>query len=328
MSSSAMPTHEPGASVPRCPACGHPLRESDLSLCPLCGLALEVQQVTNTDVTPYGLAHGKGRRGWIAMCKWVWAAGSHRIKHVALMRSSTASRRFAWNNILITTLAVTICCLARSGWHEVANTSPEAVAEPAQPLSEGWLLVTSTPRPLAPDHPSDSPTDLWWSVPQASVAAAMGVLLTWMMIWLALLMIRGIARTAYKPPFDQEQRATAALHYSTAWLLPVAAAALMAALAPLSAISTIAGWPIQSPQSLFEISAGVIVGIAAGAWWFWLVRVGTAAPNPIRKRVTGFFVVGPPLIVVGVSVSAYFGLGFLYSLLVQTMGLGFAATAG
>ena len=139
------------------------------------------------------------------------------------------------------------------------------------------------------------------------------------MMWLALLLVRAGADTAHKSTYRNEQRMTAALHYSTAWGIPVVLATILAGLRPLSNIGTIARWSWCPPRRSFELSAAVLAGFGLIMWWFWLVRLGSAAPVKTRGRVIAFFALGAPLIVAAAAAGWWFGLDQLYGPLFSLM---------
>src|SRR3990172_1252135 len=114
--------------VSRCPACGQRVDPPDAARCPLCDLNFGDNRVTGADVTPYAKAYAQGNPGWWTMCRWVWFAGSERLKHIALMRTSAAARRFAWINALWLALCIAGFQATRVGWRDV-GASP--VVEPS-----------------------------------------------------------------------------------------------------------------------------------------------------------------------------------------------------
>ena len=99
----------------RCPVCGHAGDESRAT-CRVCGFAFGDLRATSEDTTPYALAYAEGNRAWWRMCRWVWGATTERLKHLALMRSSPASRHFQFVNILLLAFAAIILQAAYTGF--------------------------------------------------------------------------------------------------------------------------------------------------------------------------------------------------------------------
>jgi hypothetical protein len=67
-------------------------------------------------------------------------------------------------------------------------------------------------------------------------------------------------------------------------------------------------WRWYPPEQGFALSAGVLAGFGVTMWWFWLTRLGTAAPAKTRRRVVAFFALGAPPIVVAAAVAWWLGL--------------------
>ncbi len=292
----------------RCPACGQHLELPAPADCPLCGFGLGDARATGDDVTPYANAYAVGARHYRGMCRWVWFAGWERLKHLALMRPSAASRRFARTNILLLALGIGIFELTQIGWRHVSGLPRLDPTISAQPVGDGWVHVAAAPRPLPPDVLPETYVDLWWNPVQAGIAAVSGIVVGLILMCLLLVLIRvGITR-AHLPPYRSEQRMTAALHYSTAWGIPIVVAALLGGLRPLSLIGAMEQWPWYPPRGGFLLLAAVLAGSGVTLWWFWLIRLGATAPAKTRKRVITVFAVAAPLILLAAVAGWWWGL--------------------
>jgi hypothetical protein len=116
----------------------------------------------------------------------------------------------------------------------------------------------------------------------------------------------GITR-AHNPGQGHEQRMTAAIRYSTAWVVPVALAMMVAALRPIAYAGEVRHWSWSPSRQGFELSAAVLAAFGFFMWWFWLIRLGTTATAKTRGTVLFFMAVGVPLI------AGIVGLGWYYS---------------
>jgi hypothetical protein len=309
--------HHQTAAV-RCPACGNP-QPADTPACTLCGFALGDKRVTGDDVTPYALAHAEGNPAWWRMCKWVWTATTERLKHLALMRSSPASRRFAAVNILLLAFATVVLQLATSGWQIVSAPVNPSVS-PAAPAGKGWLHLTASRHTTA--EAVAKRVDLWWNPARAIIASAAGLVATVLLSLLLLVVLRALIERLHRRSYRGEQRMTAALSYSTAWIVPALPAALVVAFLPLSRIGAVSRSAVVSDTAIMVIAA-IIAALPAVLWWLWLVRLAATAPADTRGGVQGLFVVGAPLFA-GVAIAAWwFGLRVVLEYVFMAMGLNF-----
>jgi hypothetical protein len=309
--------------VRRCPACGHRLKGAKPTACPLCGFCFDDERVTGADVSPYAKAYTHGALGWRLMSEWVWLAGAGRLKHLALMRASVASRRFARINVALLVIGLAIFWVAQVGWHEVGIDSALEPIGSVQPEGQGWLHVAAAPRPLPAEHDATQKVDLWWSVPQAALAVVLSIPVGVLGAWLVLIFIRVVVTWAHKNPYRLEGRMTAALHYSTAWAVPVAVAAAVTGFFPLCRAASIARWSWVPPQAGFTLASAVVAGFAVCMWWFWLVRLGWTAPLSTRGRVVVSVGLTAPLIVAAGAAGWYFGLDLLHETLTEALRLMF-----
>lgn len=310
-------------SVRRCPACGQRLTPPVPSHCPLCSFDFHDDRVTGQDVTPYARAYSFGQSGWQRMGEWVWFSGAERLKHLALMRSSAASRRFAWLNVLLLALGLSLFQGTQVGWRWVTQSAATESSGSTQPAGDGWIHVAAAPRPLPSNLAPEISVDLWWNPWQSCIAVltsfAAGVLL----LWLALYAVRAGVTRAHAPAYRGESRMSAAIHYGTAWVVPLFLATLVLGLSPVSYIGAMAQWSWYPPRRGLVIGAGVLAGFGAIMGWFWLARLGMAAPARTRRRVAGFFVLGASVIA-AVSAAAWWrGLNWLHDLLFDALRLTF-----
>jgi len=313
----------PKSTIRRCPACGHRLDDPETPQCPLCHFEFGGRRVTGDDVTPYAVAFEKGRAGWRAMCEWVWFASTERLKHLALMRSSAASRRFALNNTLLLGISLGLFLATEVGWRWVSNS---AVVEPSgstQPRGYYWYHAASAPRPLSAETAAESPVDLWWNTIQALIVFVSGSAVALLLLWMLLRVLRHGVGRAHRAPYDAERRMTAALHYCTAWWLPVVVGLLVLGFRPLSYVGAMSEWSWYPPKHGFELAAGVVCGLGAILWWFWLIRMGAAAPAKTRGPVLFYVCVGPPVLLGIFGTVWYVGLRLGYVPLFEALRLAF-----
>jgi hypothetical protein len=255
------------------------------------------------------------------MAEWVWFAGWGRLKHLALMRLSAASTRFARRTALLLGLGLGVFQATQYGWRWV--TSSSALDPRFEPQGFGWLHVAAAPPDVVREAPPELAVNLWWSPVQAACAIAIGLVATLLLMWVVLALFQQGVTLAHKHPFRTEQRMTAAIHYGTGWSILLLAGALVASLRPVAYIGEMARWGWYPPQGAFELAAAVVVGFGVVFWWFWLLRLGATAPAPTRVRVVSFFAIGAPLIACGAVAAWYFGLDRLYEYLFAKLTLTF-----
>jgi hypothetical protein len=136
-----------------------------------------------------------------------------------------------------------------------------------------------------------------------------------------MILVRGGVTRAHRVPYRSEQRMTAALHYSTAWCLPLFVAAVVVGLRPIAFIGGIRRWAWCPPESGFFLSAAVVAGFGVIMWWFWLIRLGATAPARTRRAVVTFVAIGVPLIAAAVAAGWWFGIGRVYQPLLVLMNM-------
>jgi len=281
--------------VSRCPDCGQRLDEDPPIRCPLCGLEFGDRRSTSDDSTPFSDAYSREVPGWWRMCTWVYGARSMRIKHLGLMRSSSASRYFARVNVVLMSLALGVIAFTDIGWH---RASVPASIDKADPQGAGWFRLARGVASHAPGGGTAYVSELWWNPAQAIIATAFAVAGGWLVLSVLLASMRKGVTLAHRESLRHEQRMTAAINYSTAWFMPMLSATLIVALRPLSYYGSVAGWSGASWNAGLRLIAGVIAGFGAAMWWFWLARLGAATSPSTRGGVTAFFALGVPVLVV------------------------------
>lgn len=311
------------ARIVRCPACGQRLGGENPVSCPLCKFSFGDARLTGDDATPYAHGFSRGAGGWGAMAVWVWLAGAERLKHLALMRASVASRRFARLSVTLVVMGATIALMSQIGWHRSPLFVVDAEAGQAKPVGDGWHHVVGRPRPLSADLPGDVPVDLWWNSFQALLGLGIGLPLVVLASWLTMTLLRAGVTRAHRANYRAEQRMTAGLHYSTAWGVPLFAGLMVMTLIPLARAAEIAGWTWCPPDEGVAVTAAVVGGFALVMWWVWLMRLGATAPAKTRARVLSFFAMGTPLIVAAIAAGWGFGTLALHRLLTSALRLTF-----
>lgn len=316
-----MSKHRSGRSrVSRCPDCGQRLEEDPPIRCPLCGLAFGDQRSTSDDSTPFADAYSREVPGWWRMCTWIYGAGGMRIKHLGLMRSSSASRYFAQVNVVLMSLALGVLALTDYGWHTVAVA---ASMRKANHVGAGWFRLLRGQAEFDPTAGVAMVKELWWNPAQAIIATACGIAIGWVLLNLLVALMRKGVTWSHRSDHRHEQRMTAAINYSTAWFLPVLAATFLIALRPVGYGGVVAKWTWSPPDSGIFLVAGVIAGFAAAMWWFWLVRLGAGASPSARRGVTAFFALGVPVLVVMCLSGWWYAVGYVSEAAQRALKLGF-----
>ena len=287
---------DPRAALVRCPACGHKLDEPTPPKCPLCHVDFGDDRITGLDVSPYAKAYARDAHGWHGMCEWVWFARTERLKHLALMRSSAASRRFRRINIFVLSLSLAAFEMTRSGWRWVRASPALEPTGSRTPGGHFWMHAAQAPRPLPLDQPEEAFVDIWWNPVQAMIASAAAFLAALLLLAVALAILRRFTDKAHLPAYRGEGRLSAAQDYGTAWLVPVLVAALIATLRPISYVGAMNGWSWSPPRSVFELSAAIVAAFAGILWWFWLIRLGATAPPKTRGRLVTYFALMTPIV--------------------------------
>jgi hypothetical protein len=176
---------------------------------------------------------------------------------------------------------------------------------------------------LPPDLPPERVVDLWWNWTVAAVVVAVALILGFIVSWLVLTLVRTGVRRAHLPAYRGERRMTAALHYGTAWCLPLFLGTLVVGARPLAFMDRLRHWPWCPPESGFILSASVVAGFGVIMWWFWLIRLGATAPAKTRQPVVLFFAIEVPVIVAVAAAGWWFGIGAVYRPLLGLMNVEF-----
>ncbi len=195
------------------------------------------------------------------------------------------------------------------GWRAVSAAPGIEATGSIKPQGRGWLHVAAMPNPYRVTAVA-SPVDLWWNVPQAVIAGVAGFVGGLLLLWIAFVMIHGGVQAAHAPRYRGEGRMTAALHYSTAWSVPLLVAAMLLVMRPVSQIGDISRWAWHPSRYALDLMAGMIAAITFVFWWFWLLRLGSAAPAETRTRVEWFFGLGVPVLVASGAVGWWYGLEY------------------
>ncbi len=297
------------SAVTRCPACGQRIEESALERCPLCGLDFGVDRTaTSDDTTPFAEAYSHEMPGHGRMLKWIWTAPAGRIKHLALMRTSAAARAFSRRYLLLLAGVLGLLLATHHGWRAVSASPGIEARGSTKPQGRGWLHVAATPNPYRATAAPGTPVDLWWNAPQAVIAGVAGFVSGLLLLWIVFASIRAGVQAAHRSSYRGDGRMTAALHYSTAWSVPLLIAGLLLVLRSVSRVGDISRWGWSPSRYALELMAGMVAGVTLIFWWFWFLRLGSAAPADTRVRVEWFFGLGTPLIAAGGAAAWWLGL--------------------
>ena len=305
----------------RCPACGQRLESPLPRLCSLCQYDFGDDRVTGADVTPYAKAYTHHKPGWWEMTKWTWFAEAGRLKHLALMRTSAASRRYARVNVLLLAFLLGLLQWARVGWSgttEAIGVNPSSVLKPD---GDGWFHVASAPRPLPPDRAIELPVDLWWNPAQSMIAVSSGMVVSWMLILLVLVLLRKGVTKAHHLAYRREQRMTAAILYGTAWSFWLMVASVIFCLIPAAYIGEMKAWSWYPTENGFILMVAILAGTGSTLWWIWLIRLGASAPVNCRGQVVAFMAPGTPIIIAAAVCAWRYGLDVLYDVLFPLINL-------
>lgn len=304
-------TNSETAEATRCPACGQRIEGNAPERCPLCGFDFGVDRTaTSDDTTPFAEAYAQEQPGHRRMWKWVWTAPAGRIKHLALMRTSAASLAFSRRFLLLLAAGLGLLLATHYGWWAVSASPGIEATGSIKPLGRGWLHVAATPNPYRVSAAPATPVDLWWNAPQAVISGVAGFVSGLLTLWVVFLLIRWGVQFSHASRYRREGRMTAALHYSTAWSVPLLVSGLLLVVRSLSRIGDIARWGWNPSRYALDIVAGMIAGVTFVFWWFWLLRLGSAAPADTRWRVEWFFGLGVPVILAAGAAAWWFGLGY------------------
>ena len=281
------------------------------------------RSLTGEDRSPFARACAGGRPSWRRMCEWIWFATEGRIKHLAMMRRSRSSFRFAATSVLIMAFGLGLAQSSIRGWRWVTAVASLEPTGSTSPSGNGWVLAASMPRSAPAGHLPEMPAALWWNTTQAILMGLAGFLAGGFALALLLWLVRiGVTR-AHLPRYRKEQRMSAALHYSTAWVVPLFAATLLWTSRVASWIGELEHWRWFPPRRGVELSSAVVGAFGLALWWFWLVKMGATAPARTRSRVLAFLALGAPLIAIAVGAGWWFGLDRLHVIVRDALQLSF-----
>lgn len=253
--------------------------------------------VTLDDRTPYAIAREEGSGGFFKMCKWVWTAGGNRLKHLGLSRPSAHSRRFARINILLFSIASSLCILANAGWHSV-QSGPGMEGQSTTPAGKGWKqVVLSAQASFDPSTSADTVivSSMWFNGTWALFAASICFVCTLILGMLLVGVVSAMAGRSLQPEHRTDSRLRCGIHYGTAWLQFVILAMLLFCLRPVASVGRITDWPMTPSPIVIDAAALVLATLGLMLGWFWLIRLGGGVPKSSRQSVNRFFVFWGPI---------------------------------
>lgn len=267
--------------------------------------------VTAPDTTPFALAEKRGRRTRREMRRWICAAGTERLNHLALMRESAPSLAFVRRQFLVLAVAALVFELSHAGWHLVIRTPDNAPILSASPASSGWMLLSSVD--MMPDD--FGCVAVWWSPARSAVAVVPGLIAGILLAYTVMGVVRFGAQVLAGRDVREEERLGAGLRYSTAWFHPLMPAALVMLSVPTVNALRASAIPLVPPPVAFLAVAAVLTGVAGFMWWFMLVRLAQTLPIAVRARVTGYYVLVAPVLITALIVGWRYGMECVYDLL-------------
>lgn len=262
--------------------------------CPLCGHALDADEVISDDASPYAAAH---RCGYWGMTRWVLTAGSLRLGYLARMRRSRASSQYALLSMLLLAAGSALVVLPDYGWKHVMARDPYSPPSLPEPAGSGWWLVAQSPVPDS-DPGYAVLVRLWWN-PGLWVSALLIVpLVSFLLGYLCLALVRVGANCALQPAQRDQDRFGAAIHYSMAHVSILLLAAMCYGARIVQTFSQVQRWPLRWSRTVHLLPAFLLAGLGLFLMWFWLIRVAQAAPAGSRGRVARHFGLWAPLLAV------------------------------
>jgi hypothetical protein len=227
------------------------------------------------------------------------------MSHLALMRASAASRRFAVLNLLWLSFAAGLVMAAVTGWRLVRRPLVEG-GLPVRPGGRGWLRVLGG-KAVSPDAIGIE-MQVWWNPAQSIMAGVAGLLVALLTGWLLVLIARGLIEVAHRRRYRGERRMSAAISYGTAWIIPLLPCAAILALYPLALLGDAGRWAIAPSTSGLMAASGLFAGLAAMMAWFWLIRLGATAPADTRGRLIAVALLAAPAVLAAGAVGWWIGL--------------------
>ena len=304
------------SDLPMCPACGDPMMSTPNNKCPLCGFALDALEAVSDDTTPYADA---AARSYLKMMCWVIFAGSFRLSHVARMRRSRSSLRFAALSLGMLGLAGALAVVPTHGWERIEDRGasyPDGYPEPA---GNGWQLIGKLPRPPGLTAGEPIMVRLWWNPGLWAVSFLANFLGAFSLGWFLILWVTVRSNRALLAEYRDEKRFTAAIDYCTAHVPILLLAAAIYGSSLLQALSRIQQWEVQWPRYLHTVPAYLLGGFGLFVMWFWLLRVAYTAPPATSAKTGRYFGLWAPLFAVvlfgGWIVGQYYAMPHIARLL-------------
>ncbi len=242
------------------------------------------------------------------MRRWICAAGTERLSHLALMRKSAASLTFVRRRLLFLAVAALVFDLSHAGWHLVVRTPDNAPLLSMSPASNGWMQLSSVD--MMPDD--FGCVAVWWNTTRSAVAVVPGLIAGILLAYSVMGVIGFGVRALAGPVVREEDRLGAGLRYSTVWFQPLMLAALVMLTIPLISALRASSVPLVPPPVVFLAVAAVLAGVAGFMWWFMLVRLAQTLPMAVRSRVTTYLAVVAPVLIAALIVGWRYGMERAY----------------
>jgi len=291
-----MPTFStPTSDLPICPACRNPMMSTPSNKCPLCGFALDALEAVSDDTTPY--ADAAARRYWKMMC-WVIFAGSYRLSHLARMRRSRSSLRFAALSLSMLGLAGALAVLPSHGWERIEDRGASYPQGYPEPAGNGWQLIGKLPRPPGLTAGELVMVRLWWNPGLWAVSILVNFVCAFSLGWLLILWVTVRSNRALLAEYRDEKRFTAAIDYCTANVPILLLAAAIYGSSVFQTLGRIQQWEVEWPRYFHTVPAYLLGGFGLFVMWFWLLRMAHTAPPATSARAGRYFGLWAPLFTV------------------------------
>jgi len=256
------------------------------------------------------------------MCRWTFAASNARLSYLSLVRLSPASRRFARNNLLLFALAATCLQLTHAGWQRILATGPEDTDRTADIRTAGWYeLGTSELDPSASNNTGRS-FNIRWNPAITFTTAAVTFFVALVIGWWWLRWVDWGAQAALGRSRREEGRLSCALRYSTAWLVPVCAPAMLILLRPLWYLNEARGWNLFPQTIVLYLPVVIVTALGMILWWLWLIRLSLTVPLQVRTRVLIWYTMAAPVLGIALVGGAGYGLHRGSTELFAALGMG------
>ncbi len=292
--------------------------------CPLCGFALDALEVVSDDTTPY--ADSDTRSYW-KMMWWVLLAGSYRLSHIARMRRSRASLRFAWLGAVMMALACTLVVLPSHGWERIEDrTEDRGASVPGgypKPAGRGWKLVGKAPRPFGLAAGEPVLVRLWWNPGLWAISLIINFVIVLLLARFLVFWVAVRSNRALLPQYRGKQRFTAAIDYCTAHVPILLLVGFFHGSSLLQMLGRSRQWSVQWPMFVHTVPAYLIGGLGLFVMWFWLLRMAHTAPPATAARVSRYFGLWAPLAAVTIVGGWMVGQHHAISLLAEHLGMNF-----